>query len=204
MAGTPGEEPGRDPAGDLGDPWSWGLEASRLMSQRLLELYSEVGEATFSRFNRDGGDDLRQIRIDLERWVDLSVELFDRAFVIMRRLGENGHDDGASAANLSLVGSAGATSVGELWVHNVADAARTPPALRCAGLSSVQGEVISGSQVRFDVDMRPLNGQTSRKVAVVVAVPASAPPGIYHGLVLSAASPDSAVPLRVEVRDGCL
>jgi hypothetical protein len=202
MAATPGDEAGRDAAGDHGDPWTWGLEASRFMSQRLLEVYSEVGQATFPGFNRDGGDDLRQMRIDLERWVDLSVELFDRAFVIMRRLGEKG-DDSPSAGNLCLVGSAGATSVGELWVHNVSDAESTPPALRCAGLSSVQGDLIAGSQVSFDVDTRSLDGQTSRKVAVVVAVPASAAPGIYHGQILSSASPDSTVALRVEVRDGC-
>lgn len=203
MAATPGDHAGRDPTGDLGDAWNWGFEASRLMGQRLLELYSEVGEATFSRFNREKSDDLRQIRIDMERWVDVSVELFDRAFVIMKRLGDNGRDDGASVGNLALVGSPGASSIGELWVHNVSDAERTPPALRCTGLTSFQGDLIGGAQVRFQVDTGPLNGQTSRKVYVVVAVPAAAAPGIYHGQVLSAASPDSALPIRIVVRDGC-
>ena len=202
MAGTPGDEPGRNRAGDLGDAWQWGLEASRLMGERLLDLYSEVGKSAFTPFGRDGSDDLRQIRIDMERWVDLSVELFDRAFVIMRRLGENGDHDGASDT-VSLVGSAGTSCVGELWVHNVADSERNPPAFRCAGLTSFEGDRIAGSEVRFDVDQGPLNGQTSRKVYVVVAVPSSTAPGIYHGQILSEASPDAAVALRVDVREGC-
>ena len=202
MAGTPGDEPGRNGAGDLGDAWQWGLEASRLMGERLLELYSEVGESAFTRFGRDGGDDLRQMRIDMERWVDLSVELFDRALMILRRSGENGDHDGASDA-VSLLGSAGGSCVGELWMHNVADSERTPPAFWCAGLTSFEGDRIAGSQVRFDVDKGPLKGQTSRKVYVMVAVPSSTAPGIYHGQALCEASPDTAVALRVDVRDGC-
>ena len=201
MAGTPGDEPGRNGAGELGDAWQWGLEASRLMGERLLGLYSEVGESTFTRFGREGSDDLRRIRIDMERWVDLSVELFDRAFVIMRRLGENGDNDGASDA-VSLAGPAGASCVGELWVHNVADSERTPPAFRCTGLTSFEGDRIAGSAVRFDLDRGPLNGQSSRKVYVVVAVPGSTTPGMYHGQILSEASPNAAVALRVDVRDG--
>jgi len=171
------------------------------MGERLLDLYSEVGESAFTGFGRPGGDDLRQIRIDMARWVDLSVELFDRAFVIIRRLGENG-DHGGASDSVSLVGSAGESCVGELWVHNVADSERTPPAFRCAGLASFEGDRIAGSEVRFDVNAEPMNGQTSRKVYVVVAVPSSTAPSIYHGQILSEASPDTAVALRVDVRDG--
>lgn len=201
MAGTPGDEPGRNGASDLGEAWQWGLDGSRLMGERLLDLYSEVGDAAFTRFGRTGSDDVRRIRIDMERWVDLSVELFDRAFVIMRRLGENGDHGNASDA-VALVGSAGETCVGELWVHNVADSERTPPAFRCAGLTSFEGDRIAGSEVRVDVDNGPLDGQTSRKVYVVVAIPSSTAPGIFHGQILSEASLDTAVALRVDVRDG--
>ena len=177
------------------------------MGERLLGLYSEVGTAAFNRFGRDGGEDLRQVRIDMERWVDLSVELFDRAFAVMQRLGADGNDDRPPAERLSLVGAAGTTCVGELWVHNVSDAERTPPVFRCGGLTSARGDEIAASQVSFRVGTEPLNGRTSRKLFVVVDVPASTMPGIYHGQVLSDASPDAAVPLRVDVgrespRDG--
>ena len=203
MAGSPGDEFGRDRAGDLDDAWQWGLETSRLMAERLIDLYSDVGTATFSRLAGDG-DDLRQIRRDMERWVDLSVELFDRAFSVMRRLGDNADGNGQRTPvhGVSLIGLAGATCIGELWLHNLSDGDRTPPELRSTGLLSADGSEIPRAAVRFSVDTEPLNGHGRRRVSVIVDVPSSTRPGIYHGQILSDASPDAPVALRLDVRDG--
>lgn len=199
MAGTTGEDHGRDPVDDLGDAWRWGIDASRQMGERLLELYGEVGAAAFDGLGRNGNDELRQVRRDMERWVDLSVELFDRAFTVMRRLaGDERNGNGPSPA-ASLVGRAGARCSGEIWVHNVSDGDRRPPVLRCPGLTSADGSHIPASQVIIEVDPGPLSAGASRRVSVLVDVPAAAS-GIYHGQILSDASPDSVIPLRLDVR----
>lgn len=199
MGRTTGEEHGRDPVDDLGEAWRWGIDASRQMGERLLELYGQVGAAAIDGVARNGGDDLRQVRRDMERWVDLSVELFDRAFTVMRRLGGDERNGNGAVPAASLVGRPGARCSGEIWVHNVSDGDRRTPVLRCPGLTSADGSQIPASEVTIETDPGPLRAGASRRVAVLVDVPASAA-GIYHGQILSDASPDSVIPLRLDVR----
>lgn len=201
MAGTQGDHQGREPVDDLGEAWRWGLETSQLIGERLLDLYRDVGASAFNGSGRGLDEDIRQVRIDMERWVDLSVEVFDRAFAIMRRLGDNGADAGGPAGNVSLTGPAGVACSGEMWVHNTSDGERAAPSLRCPGLAAAGGGDLPGSIVRFELDPGPLAGRSSRTVAVVVDIPASAPPGIYHGHILSDASPSEPVPLRLQVEE---
>lgn len=201
MAGTSGEHGGRDPIDDLGEAWRWGVGASRLMGERLLELYGEVGAAAFNGATRHGEDDLRQVRIDMERWVDLSVELFDRAFSIMRRMAGDEQRGNEAADGVSLTGRAGARCTGELWVHNVSDGDRRPPVMRCPVLASAGGDQIPASHVKIEIDPVPLRGGSSRRVSILVDVPGSAC-GVYHGQILSDASPDSVIPVRVKVENG--
>ena len=204
MAGTAGEQ-GRDPVDDLGEAWRWGIDASREMGERLLELYGEVGSSAFNGLGRNGGEELRQVRMDMERWVDLSVALFDRAFSLLRVLGGdggNGSGNGSAAQErLSLAGRAGARCSGELWVHNVSGGERSTPVLRCSALTSAGGDEIAASRVCIEADPAPLQGGASRRATVVVDVPAAAV-GVYHGYILSEASPDSVILLRLTVDDG--
>lgn len=193
-----GEERGRDPVDDLGEAWRWGIDASRQMGERLLELYGRAGAAAFDGLARTGSDDLRQVRIDMERWVDLSVELFDRAFSIMRRLGSDEGNGNGAAPGVSLAGPAGGRCSADVWVHNVSDGDRQAPVLRCPGLTSAAGSQISESHVWIETDAGPLPSGGSRRVSVVVDVPEDAA-GVYHGQILSDASPDSAIPLRLRV-----
>ena len=145
------------------------------------------------------GEELRRLRIDLERWVDLSVELFDRSSTLLRRLVEDGSDGRPSAEVVVVNGVPGAGCTADLWIHNVSEGERSAPTLRCAGLASAGGDVIESSHVRFHVDSGGLPRGSSRRVSVVVAVPQVSPPGLYHGLILADASPDSAISLRVRV-----
>ncbi len=46
MAGTGGDERGRDRTGGLGDAWQWRLDTSRLMGERLLGLRQIGRDAT--------------------------------------------------------------------------------------------------------------------------------------------------------------
>lgn len=200
MPGTPGDERGWEPDEDLGELWRWGLEASQQMGERLVDLYRQVGTAATVGLGRDLDEELRRARIDMERWVDLSFAVFDRASAIMQRLAADGDGAGVPAERVSLEGHAGEPCSGFLWVHNLADDERVAPGLRCPGLTAVGGDRIAGERVCFEGDPEPLPGRTSRKVSVVVDVPESAPLGIYHGQILSDASPEHAVPICVEVR----
>src|SRR5215213_4814123 len=85
----PGRRDGEDShaADDLGEMWRWGLETSQLMGERVLELYQDLGKAAVGG---DLVDELRRARIDMERWVDLSVEVFDRTFSVLQRLAADG------------------------------------------------------------------------------------------------------------------
>lgn len=181
---------------ELSEPWRWGLETSNFISRRLLDLYGELG-SNGSRADLD--EELRRARIDIERWVDLSVELFDRSFRILRRLAADGSSD-TRPDSVSLDADPGTTACGEMWLHNVSAGEQTSPGLHCPGLWSAGGAELEGSRIRFVVDPGPLPGRSSRRVAVVVDVPASASPGAHHGVILSDASPEVAIPLRVVVR----
>ena len=198
MAGASGE----GDLGDAGDVWQWGVETSRLMGERLLDLYSQVGTATFERLRGNGSDEVRQVRRDMERWVDLSVELFDRAFSVMRRLDgdANTNGDRGPVDQLTMIGMAGAACIAELWLHNLSDDERGAPVLRATGLLSAAGWEIPAAAVRVDVERAPLDGRGRRSVSVIVDIPGSTPAGIYHGQILSEASPDRPVALRVDVR----
>ena len=204
MAGTTGDEQGRDRIDDLGEAWRWGIDASRQMGERLLELYGEVGARAFEGMARNGGDELKQVRRDMERWVDLSVDLFDRAFSLLRVMsGDDQRSNSAGNGNgaperISLAGPAGGRCTGELWVHNVAGAERHTPVLRCSAMTSAGGGEIPAARVRIEADRAPLAGGTSRRVAIEVDVPADAA-GVYHGQILSDVSPDSVILLRLAV-----
>ncbi len=204
MAGTAGENQGRDPVEDLGEAWRWGIDASRQMGDRLLELYGEVGASALDGLARNGGDELRQVRMDMERWVDISVNLFDRAFSLLRVLagdGQNGNGNGHGAPErIFLTGPAGGRCRGELWIHNVAGGERSSPVIRASALTSGVGGEIAASHVRIEADPAPLHGGASRRATVVVDVPADAA-GVYHGHILSDASPDSVILLRLTVGD---
>lgn len=198
-APIPGDEPRRAPVGELGEPWRWGIETSQLMAERLLEMYGELGTGVAGGLGRDLDEELRRMQIDIERWVDLSVDVFDRTLAIVRRLAGDGRDPPTGAEVVSLETFAGTVCSGQVWVHNVSGEERAAPCLRCTGLATASGAQIGPSSVRFDVDPAPLATGTSRSVTVSVEVPDSAPPAVYHGLILSDASPESVIPLRVRV-----
>ena len=181
---------------ELTEPWRWGVETSSFISERLIELYRELG-SNGSRGDLD--EELRRARVDMERWVDLSVDVFDRAFRILRRLAADGASDPRPDC-VTLEATAGSTSCEEIWLHNVSAEERRSPELRCPGLWNAQGSTIGSEHVRFVVDPEALPGRTSRRVAIVVEVPTSSRPGIHHGVILSDASPEVALLLRVAVR----
>src|SRR5215212_779026 len=70
---------------ELGDVWRVGLDGAQVMAERVLDLYANL-PATARMTTGDPDAELRRVRIDLERAVDLSVDVFDRVLTIAARL----------------------------------------------------------------------------------------------------------------------
>ncbi len=62
---------------ELSDVWRVGLDGAQVMAERVLDLYTNL-PATARMTPGDPDTELRRVRIDLERAVDLSVDVFDR------------------------------------------------------------------------------------------------------------------------------
>src|SRR5918995_6176713 len=87
----PQGEERRNPAfevGELGELWSWGVDASRAMSERVFEMYRDLGSSAVRVLTGDVESDLRRVRLDVERLADLSVDVFDRLLGVVRQLAD--------------------------------------------------------------------------------------------------------------------
>jgi hypothetical protein len=199
----PQGEERRNPAfevGELGELWSWGVDASRAMSERVFEMYRDLGSSAVRVLTGDVESDLRRVRLDVERLADLSVDVFDRLLGVARlvaeeKKGDLQRDDDAIA--LRVFAGNGASA--DVWVHNVTAEDRPIPRLHCTGLAAADGAHIPASRIRLDLAQTPIKAGNSRKFTFAVDVPATSPCGVYHGLLISDASTDSVTLVRVEV-----
>ena len=201
------EDAQRQPDGDapdLGDGlreldglWRFGFATSQAMAERVQQLYQGLPSGA-ARGELDA--DLRQLRIDLERAADVSIDLFDRVLALVRRL-DPAEASGDSTENELLVVRvpAGGRGAAELWAHNMSDASERPPQLRCSPLADFDGVRIPDSCLRFECAPGPIEGRNSRRVELVVDVPQDTPRGSYHGLLLTRGDPQVAFRVRVEV-----
>ncbi len=191
-----------DPAfdiGDLGDLWSWGFDTSRAMSERVLEMYRDLGSS--AGVSRDVESELRHVRLDLERLADLTVDVFDRLLTVVGRVVKERGEPQAERDGIALRASAGETASAEVWVHNISTEERPTPQLLCTDLATADGSQIPSSRIRLDLAIAPIAAANSRKFLLVVDVPDMSPQGVYHGLLISDASSDSVISVRVEVMD---
>lgn len=187
-----------DGLGALGDLWQFGLDTTRTMADRVQDLYAGLasGRAT------DGIDDeLRQLRIDLERVVDLSVDVFDRLLHVARRVERRGDDGPVAGEAVSIRASAGAKGRAAVWVHNVSSSEQPSPDLRCGPLTMFDGTELPAQGVHLVGAPHAIAANNSRQVDLVVEIPGDAVPGVYHGLVLARA-PEASIRVQVEVTDG--
>jgi hypothetical protein len=185
---------------ELSDVWRVGLDGAQVMAERVLDLYTNL-PATARMSPGDPDTELRRVRIDLERAVDLSVDVFDRVLTIAARLDPSAaHDDQPRPHEVvDLEAVAGDAASTELWVHNVGLTTRPAPDLRCGALTSFDGNQIAASHVRVDGAALPIEAQNSRAVEVSVEVPLGTPAGTYHGLILSGDDPDTSMRVRLRV-----
>jgi hypothetical protein len=187
-----------DPAADGGDAgveglWQFGLAASQAMAERVQQLYRDLpsGEVPGA-----AETELRQLRVDLERAADVSLDLFDRVLAVLRRLDPATPAEPAAGDELVVRARAGERAAEGLWIHNVSDAAQPPPPLRCSEVADFDGVCLPPDCLRVDCAAQPIDGRNSRFVELVVDLPATTPRGTYHGLLLSR---DPRITLRVRV-----
>jgi hypothetical protein len=185
---------------ELSDVWRVGLDGAQVMAERVLDLYTNLPGT--ARMMPGGPDtELRRVRIDLERAVDLSVDVLDRVLTIAARLDPSTARDAQQRAHevAELEVAAGERASTVLWVHNVGLTSRPAPVLRCGALTSFDGNQIGDSHARVDCAALPIEAQNSRAVEVTVEVPTGTPVGTYHGLILSSDDPDTSMRVRLRV-----
>jgi len=185
--------------GDFGGLWAWGLDTSREMSERVFEMYRDLGTSAMRVVSGDMESELRSVRLDLERVADLTIDVFDRLLAVVRRVSEDSAEAETDRDGIALRVLAGGTASAEAWVHNISAEDHAVPRLHCTDLSTAAGEQIPASRIRLDVAAAPIEAGNSRKLTLMVDVPAVCQLGVYHGLLISDASTDSAIRVRVEV-----
>jgi hypothetical protein len=197
----PRDEDGASEAdGDVGDLWSWSVDTSRVITERLLGMYRELGTSAIRLATGDLDGELRRVRMDAERLADLSVEVFDRMVVVARRLAEQNGSANGEPGGVSLHVRPGHTASAQVWLHNVSSDDHPAPTLFCTPLTAPDGSRIPETDVVVGLASEPIAAWNSRGVVVTVHAPESAS-GLYRGWLLSDADPDSAIAVRVEVAE---
>jgi hypothetical protein len=197
-------QPDQDAAGladglrELGDVWRVGLDTAQVMAERVLDAYRDL-PATARMVSGEFDAELRRVRMDLERAVDLSMDVLDRVLTMASRMDPlaAGRDGKGAVEVVELEVAAGDTGSAEFWVHNVSAASSPAPDLRASALTSFDGDTVAETHVRVECAAQPIEAQNSRQVEVFVDVTAGTPAGVYHGLILSG---DDESSMRVRLR----
>jgi hypothetical protein len=194
-----------DTAVESDSVWRFGPDTAAMMANRVDALYRALPRRGTSSASdpSDVDGELRRLRVDLERAADVSLDLFDRVLALLRRIdppGAAADTDGTRAPDEVVVTvAAGNTGSADLWLHNVSNADQSPPELRCSVVADFDGVQLPSDRVRVHCADAPIAGRNSRRVELVVDVPADTRPGTYHGLVVSRDTPLLAMRVRVVV-----
>jgi hypothetical protein len=169
----------------LDDLWRFGLDASQQMTARVTDLYREAGPSVARMMRGDVEGELRQLRLDIERATDLSLDVLERGLELLRWLARDAPIGQQGHGGVTVRATPGGTTHADLWVHNVGLRGGTPPELRCTDLVQFDGSCIDAANVQVVGDASPVGAEQSHRFILVVSVPATAPSGTYRGLVLS-------------------
>lgn len=187
---------------ELGELWRFGFDAARTMTERVLDLYQGLPSGlAFGVSDADTEAELRRLRIDLERAVDLCVDVFERVLSVARRIGVRDDAQRAGRDDVVIDAAPGSSGTAVLWIHNTSTDRRPAPVFRCTGLVEFDGAEIPTGAVSVRCSDAPIDPGTSRRVEVSVDVPRDTRAGSYHGVLISR-RPDTAMAVRVEVTNG--
>jgi hypothetical protein len=142
---------------------------------------------------------LAQLRTAAARTIDLYGQLLQNALEAYTDLAAGALAPGApppADAALALEGRSGAEVAAPVYVHNLTGAPIVA-SLRLTELIAPGGQALDGATFR-PAELAVAPG-ASGEATLIVAVPADAARGIYHGHVLSSAAPDAALTVRLTV-----
>lgn len=145
---------------------------------------------------------LTQVRSAAARTLDLYGELFQRAFETYADLAQAALQPGTDPAPdtpLALAGRAGGEAVTPLWLHNVSNADVHAVKLFVTDLTAPTGNRIRASRAAVTPAVLDIGAGASASAQLRIRIPAQSTPGVYHGHVLAATLPTSALGVRLEV-----
>lgn len=187
------------PAPERDDLWAWGATTSRAMAERVSDMYRGLGSSMSRLVPPELDAELGQLRLDAERLADLSFDVFDRLLTVVGSIVDGSDRRTRAQEELCLAATAGETASADVWVHNVSTDARPAPRLHLPGLTSADGTRIPDGAIRLTAGDVPIDAGNSRRFTLAVEIPAGTPGGSYHGVLISDASVDAAMLVRVDV-----
>jgi len=182
------------------------VRAAELIYGRVLEEYpappAREAESNGNGVPHASRVRLTQVRSEVARTLDLYGDLLARAFDTYADLAQAAlqpDTDPAPDTPLALAAAAGAEARVSVWLHNLSGAAVTGVELFMTDLTAASGRRLRAARATFAPARLDLDPGVSAAVELRVAVPATAAPGRYHGHVLAAALPASALAVRLVV-----
>jgi hypothetical protein len=204
-----------EPLADLSDAQRASVAAASGLFEQLID---EVRERQTPALDVDGllgplasdgnaGAMLAQMRTSAARAIDLyadllseTVSLYTDAIGQALRRGDGSRpaspEDGSPVA---LSGAPGETATARIWLHNVKGSPLMAAELRLTGLTAHDGGTLNGIACAFSPAVLDVAAGSSASAELSVTLPADAPPGAYHGLVLATGAPAASVPVLLTV-----
>lgn len=163
----------------------------------VVDRYVEIVDRTITRDPLAPPSDDR----GSGRLVDRAVQMADAFVRLLDTSAAQLDARGPTTETLVLPETpAGLSAEASLWVHNTTPSPSPTVVLHVSGLVSPTGHTIPADAVSLRPQrIDPVAAGTSREVRLRVRVPVDQPAALYHGLVVSSASPTEPMTLRLAV-----
>ena len=199
---------------ELTDVQRRSVAAASELFERLIE---EVAGRTIPRLatggalrgvDKDGDKQspLTQMRASVERAIDLYADLLGETFqlyadAIDRIVAGRGSValPSVNGSPVELTAAPGQEAATAVWLHNTTASPLTGVRLRMTDLAAHDGGTLDGVRGVFSPAAIDVAAGSSVSTTLVLALPAHAPAGAYHGLVLAFGLPAASIPVLLVV-----
>lgn len=146
-------------------------------------------------------------RTMFETWFSMAEAVMANTWGIAKQTGQtvgaatrSDGTDGTEALTVHV--RPGGEGGGHLWLKNQSSTLLEQVQIRATAPQSTQGDTLSTDCIRFDpTGLDQVIAGASHQIAVHVAVPANAAPGVYHALVLVEPLRDTSRPISIHVAE---
>jgi hypothetical protein len=166
-------------------------------AERLADILSDLGAAQTAS---------APVRPAAARSFDLLSQLITDAMATVADFVDSGlrgaekDADRLCDALVTLSGSPGSRTGTSIWIHQDRDAAVDLSTLRLTDLTAHDGSRLAGTAGTFCANTTAPSGKRSTATWLDVTIPDDLPTGTYHGHILAAASPETAINVRMRVQ----